>query len=420
MLHGYNRLVQKFLLGKLWRRIPCFVFGVILLVLNSAQTVAAMDHAAAALQIANDLGIPHTDDPKRLYGLYPHIFPGGYNGEVDLTDYQDETTWEHVIVALVRWSGWDTVHYDSGEVERVKPYVSPEGFPYYSPDPTPRSIPYIIVALQRGLIEDSQLPKLRGPITAEEIDTLCATIKTLAAQQEIVPPLTLDAAGMEQLSEVKEHPRQLLVLPTGFTHYDALANLPNRILDLNSPGLRLFDGKSPLSNGKQDYFPLGALETQLAVALKVDKHSFAHQSESIYGLVENESTTTNAVGIWGWASSLAKDARVWGGFFVGSTAASRGKDAQIVGLEVDVINTALPGVSPNRSKVGIQVVGIGNETLTNAVEVIGAGKAKWANGLLLEKGAIEKGGALIASSDNGEVARGIDFSQTHFRDSAFR
>ncbi len=389
------------------------------LLLSSAQSSAALDRAAAALRIANDLGIPHNNDPKELYGLFPKVFPGGYNGELDVSYYQKETTWEHVVVALVRWSGWDTVHYDIAEIDRVKPYVSPEGFPYYSPDPTPRSIPYVIVALRRGLISDPLLRSLRKSVTAEDIDSLCERVKKLAAQEDILPTLTLDAGGMQHLSDAKKHPGQLVLLPTGFTHYEVLGDLPNRILDLNSPSLRLFNGSDSLANGKQDYFPLGPLETQLSVGLKVNRNSFSHQSESIYGSIENESTTANAVGIWGSASSLERNARVWGGFLVGSTAEGSKKDAQVVGLEVDVVNKALAGLAPNRSKVGIQIVGIGSQPLTNALEVIGAGQAKWANGLLFEKGAIYPGGAVIASSDNGELARGIDFSQTHFRDSAF-
>jgi len=389
------------------------------LILSSTVDSSAMDRAAAALDIANDLGIRHNNDPNQLYGLFPEIFPGGYDGTVDVSFHQKEATFEHVVVALVRWSGWDTVHYDATEIDRVSKYVSPEGFPYYSPDPTPRSIPYIIVALRRGLIEEGLLPKLRMPVTAQDIDSLCAKAKELAAREDILPPLTLDDAGMKHLADAKQHPGQLVLLPTGFNHYEVLKNLPNRILDLNAPSLRLFNGSDSLASGKQDYFPLGPLESQFSVGLKVGANSFSHQSESIYGSIENESSTTNAVGIWGSAKSLQKNARVWGGFLVASTANAGGDDAQIVGLEVDSINNALPGVSPNRSKVGIQVVGIGSQPLTNALEIIGAANGKWSNGVLLEKGAIHPDGAIIASSDNGEIARGIDFSQTHFRDSAF-
>lgn len=389
-----------------------------LLFLSSAHAASAMDHAAAALQIANDLGIPHNSDRAKLYGLYPVVFPGGYDGRTDTTLYQQETTWEHVVVALVRWTGWDTVHYDPADIDRVKAYVSPKGFPTYLPDPTPRSIPYIVVALHRGLIMSSLLPNLRKPVTTADINLLCEKVKELKSKEDIIPALMLDEAGMKHLVDAKKNPGQVIVIPTGFNHYEALANLPNRILDLNAPSLRLYNAGDILAAGKQDYFPLGPLETQFSVGLKVGADSYAHQSESIYGEVENESTTSNAVGIWGSASSVEKNARVWGGFFLARTAEGPRKDAQIIGLEVDAINNALPGLSPNRSKVGIQVVGIGTQPLTNAVEIIGAGKAQWGNGLLFSKGAIHADGAVIASSEPGQLSRGIDFSQTHFRDFA--
>jgi len=378
-----------------------------------------MDHAAAALQIAKDLGIAHTDDAKTLYGLYPSMFPGGYTGTEGVSLYQEETTWEHVIVALVRWIGWDTVHYDTSEVDRVQPYVDPKGFPYYAPDPTPRATPYIIVALRRGLISTEALPSLQKPISPQDIDVLCAKLQKLSTQQETVPPLTLDDAGMKQMDDARKNPRRLVVLPTGFTHYDMLEGLPNRILDLSAPGVRLFNARALMANGKQDYFPLGGLETQFSVGLRVGPNSFAHQSEAIYGAVENESTTSNAVGIWGQAASLAKNARVWGGFMVARADGGPKKDAQVVGLEVDTINDSLPGMAPNRSKVGIQVVGIGSQPVTNAIEIIAENSAKWGNGLLFNKGSIFRNGTVIALGETGELGRGIDFSQTHFRDFAF-
>ena len=89
-----------------------------------------MDRAAAALRIATELGISHTNDRTTLYGLYWAVFPGGYEGDADYTYYQQQATLETVVVALVRWTGWDTIHYDLHLVNEVRPFVSPLGFPY--------------------------------------------------------------------------------------------------------------------------------------------------------------------------------------------------------------------------------------------------------------------------------------------------
>jgi len=393
--------------------------GAIVLTLIVTGRSTAMTRAASALRMANDLGIAHTTDPKTLYGLFPHTFPGAYDGTLDVSQYDQEATIEHVVVALVRWAGWDTVHYDKRLIGVVRPFVTPEGFPYYKPDPTPRSIPYMIVALQKGLITQEILSKLRTPVTAGEVDRLCERAKQAVVSRRIVPALILDGAGLTHVNEAKDNPNQLVIVPTGFSRYDVLRDLPNRILDLNAPSLRIYNTGSSLSTGRQDYFPLGPLESQFSVGMKVSADSYSHQAESIYGSIENDSTTVNAVGIWGRAASLRKDARVWGGFLVAETHDGANNDAQVIGLEVDTVNTALPGVAPNRSKTGIQVVGIGTQPLTNGIEIIGAGPAKWSNGILFEPGSIHSDGAILGSSDRGEISRGIDFSQTHFRDSAF-
>jgi hypothetical protein len=393
---------------------------VTIIALTAAIPVAlAMDRSAAALRIANDLGIPHTSDKQTLYGLYPETFPGGYNGVTDLSYYDQSATLENVIVALVRWTGWDTVHYNTKFAEMARPYVSPKGFPYYAPDPTPRSIPYVAAALQNNLLTESDLPKLRSLVTNDDIDRFCQRVKRLSSKSDVLPPLMLDENGMHKINSIAQHPEQFLILPTGFTKYDQIRHLPNRFIDFNASELRIFNAKSDFSSGRQGYFPLGPLETQLGVGLRVNSNSYSHQAESIYGEIENESTTVNAVGLWGAASSLKRNARVWGGFFLARTPTGPKNDAQVIGLEVDTISNALPGISPNRSKVGVQIVGIGSQTLTNALEIIGAGPAKWSNGILFDAGAIAPNGAVIGLSDAGEVTRGIDFSQARFTDSAF-
>jgi hypothetical protein len=94
----------------------------------------------------------------------------------------------------------------------------------------------------------------------------------------------------------------------------------------------------------------------------------------------------NAVSILGDAIAVVDDAKVWGGFFSARTGcegfakggvfASYGNppvtcdniDNQLVGVEIDVLNSAKPGVVPNLSKVGLSIVGFGNPN-TMAIEV---------------------------------------------------
>lgn len=387
-----------------------------ILLIAGAQTAWAenLTRGEAARELGEALGIPLKGNETNLYGLFPGIFPGGYDGTFDVSYHDHPATLETIVVSLVRWTGWDTVHYDTRLVSVVKPYVTPEGFPFYAPDPTPRSIPYVIVALNKGLISRADLPKLRSPVSAVQIRHYADAAKAIRSSAKIRSPLLLDAAGEKYIEEARQNSAQLIVLPSGFRNYALLKGLSNRILDLNAPSLRIFNSASSLSGGKQDYFPLGPLETQLSVGLHVPEDSYAHQSEAIYGIVENASTTVNAVGLWGSASSLKENARVWGGFFKSATAKGPDNDAQVVGLEVDVINQSLPGITPNRSKTGIQVVGIGSSTVTNAVEVIGAGPAKWTNGILFADGSIANNGAVIGLAQKKDVARGIDFSAARF------
>lgn len=379
----------------------------------------SLTRAGAALRLADDLKIPHNGDEKQLYGLFPAIFPGGYDGTLDLS-YSDKTaTLETVVVAIVRWAGWDTVHYDQATAEQVTQFVTPEGFPFYQPDPTPRSIPYIVVALSRGLIAKTDLPRLRQPVTLELIDKLAASAKALRETEPVTLPLVLDAAGMKSVATAKPNPGQLLIVPRGFSDYSELAGLPNRILDFNASSLRLFNETSQFADGKQEYFPLGPLDSQLSVGLGVPASSYSHQSEAIRGDVSNWSQTVNAVGVWASARSMRKNARIWGEFVSAASAEGPERDAQVIGLEVDVINSSLRGKAPNRTKTGIQVVGIGSSANTNAFEVIGAGPAKWVNGLLFESGSLEGSGSVIGLAGDNALDYGIDFSGTKFRGSAF-
>jgi hypothetical protein len=343
--------------------------------LCQSPQVNTVTRASVALRLADDLKIPHSADEKQLYGLFPIVFPGGYNGVTDLTYYDKVATFETVVVAIVRWAGWDTVHYDQAVADQVKPFVTPEGFPYYQPDPTPRSIPYIVAALSRGLITKADLPHLREPIAIPDVDRLAATAQRIC----------------------REHP-----------------------IKTSAPSsLRIFNALSPMADGKQGYFPLGPLDTQLDVGMGVAESSYSHQSEAIRGDISNWSPTVNAVGVWASARSMQKNARVWGQFISAGNAEGPEQDAQVIGLEVDVINGSLPGKSPNRSKTGIQIVGVGSQPGTNAIEIIGAGPAKWTNGILFQGGSMEGSGSVIGLAGDNTLDYGIDFSGTKFKGSAF-
>jgi hypothetical protein len=384
---------------------------------EGARANPPLDTGGAALEMARILGLPHNERRDRLHGLFPGIFPGGYEGVEDLAYPDQPATLEKLIVALVRWAGWDTVHYEADLEKVVLPFVSPEGFPYYAPDPTPRSIPYVIVALSHGLLEKQDLPRLRQPIGRLEVEAFANKARGVVRREKSFAPLSLGASGVKQALAKLQSARQLIILQSGFTEHEALAELKNPVLDLSGAGLRLYNRGSSFGGGKQVYFPLGPLDTQFSVGNFVASNNYSHQSQSIHGWVENESPTVNAVGVWATATSKKKDARVWGGFIDTKSSLVKGEDAQLVGLEVDVSNHTEPGAAPHRSKVGIQVVGLGDFPLSNAIEVIGAGNARWFNGILFSAGSIDPTGAAIGLGP-GEVARGIDFAHARFSDSA--
>ncbi|MCZ4072710.1 hypothetical protein [Agrobacterium sp. LMR679] len=139
--------------------------------------------------------------------------------------------------------------------------------------------------------------------------------------------------------------------------------------------------------------------------------------QTFIGEVISKRPNTNAVGIWGDASAVVNNARVWGGFF-SARSGGQSQDSQLIGLEVDVLNAGLDGVYPNHSKVGIQVVGFGGRN-TNALEVLteGNGKGRWQNGLTISPESISADGTVIGVGHQ-QAAFGIDFRGSSFSDSA--
>lgn len=100
-------------------------------------------------------------------------------------------------------------------------------------------------------------------------------------------------------------------------------------------------------------------------------------------------------------------------------------DAQLIGLEVDVLNGGLPGVYPNMSKTGVQIVGFGNPN-SMAIEVRSEDTDKDISGDE-RRGVFESGiyfknsiapyGRLIVS-DFSTAKMGLDFRNTLFNEGA--
>ncbi len=133
----------------------------------------------------------------------------------------------------------------------------------------------------------------------------------------------------------------------------------------------------------------------------VNTHSMANENaenyddshnhyQNLLSEVLNFSEGTNAVAVWGDSSAVVNGSKAWGGFFSARANAQQFSeneqffqyipdnvnlkydqetyDTQLIGIEVDVLNGGLPGVYPNMSKTGVQIVGFGNPN-SMAIEV---------------------------------------------------
>ena len=374
-----------------------------------------LTRAEAALQIAESLAIQHTNDPEKLYGLAYGIFPGDYDGKNDVSNYDKPMTKEIAVVTLVRHSGWNTVQYSKTIAKKVEKYVSPEGFPHYQPDPTPRSIPYITVAYEKGLISDSDLPDLTKPCGKAEIKRLIEKYKEITQEKQSDVLLVPKSSA----KEAKNGKADFVIMDNSIGEDESLYSGEDIVFDMRSAGLRLYRGKTGVSGWRQNYFPLGALDSLFSVGIEVPSDSYSHQSEAGYFTLNNYSTTVNGVALWGEATSKADGSRVWGGFITARNFDAE-NDAQLVGLEIDVSNYGKPGIFPNDSKVGAQIVALGDFECTNAIELIAAGKSSWHNGILVSEGTINKDGAIIGVSQSSPVATGIDFGNTPFTNAAIQ
>jgi hypothetical protein len=107
-------------------------------------------------------------------------------------------------------------------------------------------------------------------------------------------------------------------------------------------------------------------------------HESHNHYQSLLSEVINATSGANGIPIWGESVAAVNGANVWGGFFSARSSCfkrdliggylprnlERGCgpdfDAQLTGLEVDVLNAGKPGVYPNKAKHGVQIVGFGN------------------------------------------------------------
>lgn len=127
---------------------------------------------------------------------------------------------------------------------------------------------------------------------------------------------------------------------------------------------------------------------------------------------------TNAVAFWSDAASVVNGGRVWGGFISARSGLPTGADSQLIGLEIDVLNGGLPGVYPNASKVGLQIVGFGNPN-TNAIEITtDTASAAFQNVINIQRNTVAPNGAVIGMAPQS-AGRGIDFQGSTFSDGAF-
>ena len=165
--------------------------------------------------------------------------------------------------------------------------------------------------------------------------------------------------------------------------------------------------------------------------------------------VLNFSTGTNAVAIWGDSSAVVNGSKAWGGFFsarsndpefltdefkkyvpkdVDLQYDKKTYDAQLIGVEVDVLNDGLPGVYPNMSKTGVQIVGFGNPN-SMAIEIRSEDTDKanvsdadrrgvFESGIYFKNSIAPYGRLMVSDLDTAKI--GLDFNSTLFNEGAIK
>lgn len=181
-------------------------------------------------------------------------------------------------------------------------------------------------------------------------------------------------------------------------------------------------------------------------------HDTHNHYQTVLYEVLNFTPGANAVPVWGDGQAVANGALAWGAFFSarsiyvknvsGSTKnfdplqaaapsnlhanlASADFDCQITGIEVDVLNSGKPGVPPNMSKTGIQIVGFGNPN-SHAVSVMCENfnstpdkrRGQFETGIYFEQSIHpDYGRTLVGDFDTAKI--GIDFRRPVFKQGAF-
>lgn len=165
--------------------------------------------------------------------------------------------------------------------------------------------------------------------------------------------------------------------------------------------------------------------------------------------VLNFASGTNAVAIWGDSSAVVDGSKAWGAFFSARSNApefltdefnkyvpegvtldydEETYDTQLIGVEIDVLNDGLPGVYPNMSKTGLQIVGFGNPN-SMAIEVRSEDTDKenvspenrrgvFESGLYFKNSIAPYGRIIVSDLESARI--GLDFNSTLFTEGAMK
>lgn len=178
-----------------------------------------------------------------------------------------------------------------------------------------------------------------------------------------------------------------------------------------------------------------------------DNYDSTHNHyQNLLSEVINFKQGTNAVSIWGDSAAIANNSKAWGGFLSARSDyktfledktykkyvpkgvnlekyTKESYDAQLVGLEIDVLNGGKPGVFPNKSKTGLQIVGFGNPN-SMAIEVrsedtdkeVKSRRGAWESGIYFKNSMADYGRLIVADFDKAKM--GLDFRNALFTEGA--
>lgn len=205
----------------------------------------------------------------------------------------------------------------------------------------------------------------------------------------------------------------------------------------------VIDQSSPFHNFKGD-----RIQPHKKTAETAENYENTHNHyQNLFVQTINKVENVNAVSIWGDSTSIVNGAKSWGGFF--STRSScphfvkggplqkygdpsltncEGHDNQLIGIEIDVLNSSKPGVYPNMSKTGLQVVGFGNpnsmavEVRTEDTDRVTPGKAPRGafESAFYVKNSIQPEYGRMIVGDFVKAKMGIDFRKPIFTEGAMQ